>query len=149
MTQSWETRSWKDGAAAFFASPASVGTEGQARLDTPSSLYIADPGLKAASPRLNGIQPRSGLAWPPDGRLLAFAGKVKDLGEGAWLFDTTSSRLRRFTGLRLFEIAWCPDGLRIAAIESPLAAIESTTDLVVSRRIHVFDVSGLLTDTKP
>ena len=135
-------RSWKDGAVAFFASPASVGTEGQARLDAPSSLYIADPELKTASPRLNGIQPRSGLAWSPDGRWLAFAGKVKDLGEGAWLFDTTSSTLRRFSRLDVGEMAWSPDGLRIAAIEQ-------TTDLDRNRRIDLFDVSGLLADTQP
>ena len=135
-------RSWKDRAVAFFASPASVGTEGQARLDAPSSLYIADPRLKTASPRLNGIQPRSGLAWSPDGRWLAFVGKVKDLGKGAWLFDTTSSTLRRFSRLDVGEMAWSPDGLRIAAIEQ-------TTDLDRNRRIDLFDVRGVLADTQP
>ena len=98
--------------------------------------------MKTASPRFNGIQPRSGLAWSPDGRSLAFAGKVKDLGEGAWLFDTTGSTLRRFSRLDVGEMAWSPDGLRIAAIEQ-------TTDLDRNRRIDVFDVSGLLADTQP
>lgn len=136
------SRSWTDGRVAFFASPASVGVEGQGRLDAPSSLFIADPELKTASPRLSGIQIPAGLAWSPDGRWLAFSGDVTGSGRGAWLFDTTNSTLRRFTGLRVFELAWSPDGREIAAIES-------STDPNVSRRIHVFDLSGLLDDGQP
>ena len=136
------TRSWKDGRVAFLASPASVGVEGQARLDAPRNIYIADPELTTASLRFSGIQQRGGLAWSPDGRWLAFAGEVNDLGEGAWLFDTTNSTLRRFTGLDVSEIAWSPDGLRIAAIEQ-------TTDLNADRRIDVFDLTTLLADTQP
>lgn len=136
------SRSWTDGRVAFFASLASVGVEGQGRLDAPSSLFIADPELKTASPRLSGIQIPAGLAWSPDGRWLAFSGDVTGSGRGAWLFDTTNSTLRRFTGLRVFELAWSPDGREIAAIES-------STDPNVSRRIHVFDLSGLLDDGQP
>ena len=134
-------RSWTDGAVAFFASPASVGTEGQARLDAPSSLYIADPQLKTARSRLDGIQPRSGLAWSPNGRWLAFSAEVAGAGRGAWLFDTRDSTLRRFSALKVGEIAWSPDGLEIAAIEAPY--------LHVSRRIYLFDLGGLLAEARP
>ena len=134
-------RSWTDGAVAFFASPASVGTEGQARLDAPSSLYIADPQLKTARSRLDGIQPRSGLAWSPNGRWLAFSAEVAGAGRGAWLFDTRDSTLRRFSALKVDEIAWSPDGLQIAAIEA--------TDLGVSPRIYLFDLGGLLAGARP
>ena len=41
-----------DGRVAFFASPASVGREGHARLFAPSNLYIADAELKTVTDRI-------------------------------------------------------------------------------------------------
>ena len=132
--------SWTDGRVAFFASPASAGVGGQARLDARSNLYIADPELRTATLSVRSIGAQGGLGWSPDGRWLAFTGEVGDLGAGGWLFDVTSSRLMRFSSMRLDNMAWSPDGSRIAAMDAP-----GPGDL----RIHVFDVKALLASGSP
>jgi hypothetical protein len=129
-----------DGQVAFFASPAAVGVSGLSRLDSPSGIYLTGHDFMTPQLVLSDVIHPGSLMWSPDGKWLAFSGEVGDFGSGGWLFSPSSRALRRFTSAAIGELAWAPDGERIAALESPSEDAAALTD----RHVLVFDVGKAL-----
>jgi hypothetical protein len=74
------------GELAFFASPASVGVSGQARLDAPWILVSWDPDSGELTTLATDVYEPRGLTWIGDRGAVAFAGRVGS-DEGTWLLD--------------------------------------------------------------
>jgi WD40 repeat protein len=100
---------------AFFASPAAIGHDGIPRLDAPWNLYFM--GGIQQSPRqvLKSVFDPQDLKWSPDGKWLAFGGKIGGKA-GTWLYNPASHRLERVAADVMNALAWSPDGRQIAAV---------------------------------
>ena len=127
------------GQVAFFASTAAVGVSGTARLDAPWALYFVDSALSNPRIVLDGFDDARGLSWSPDGRWLAIIGTVNGAA-GAWLLDAVAGRMLRISGEPTWlELAWSPDGSRIAGLLDHTALGAARTASIV-----VLDVSGVV-----
>jgi hypothetical protein len=101
---------------AFVASPDSIGKVGQARLDAPRGIYVADVATGGARLILGGIRDPRGLAYAHDGRRLAFSGELSDGRHGTWMVDETTADVQLVTDLTFEWLSWSPDDTRIAGI---------------------------------
>jgi WD40 repeat protein len=105
-----------DGATiAFFASPASVGLEGDARVDAPWGVYVLEPGDEVATLVLDEVIDPRGPCWSPDSQLLAFTGRIAN-STSTWALDFPGSRLFRLTSSALESCEWSPDGGSLAGL---------------------------------
>jgi hypothetical protein len=105
------------GRFAFFASPASVGVDGQARADVPWNLYLMDdPTEDRYSILLEDILHARSLEWSPNGGWLAFSGEMPGEGDGVWLLHPPSRRLVRITDSVADSMSWSPDASRVAIV---------------------------------
>jgi hypothetical protein len=67
---------------AFLASPQSVSLRGRSRLMAPWNLYLVPDGQRQGEPMLGDLTNPSGLAWSPNGEMLAFSATVPLGGPG-------------------------------------------------------------------
>jgi hypothetical protein len=97
---------------AFFASPASIGVEGQARLSQPWNLYSLPRG---GAPHLvvSSITEPRGLVWTRDDRWAIFSGEVQSRGSGTWAADASTGTLIRISPQALDWLDLSPDGMRL------------------------------------
>jgi WD40 repeat protein len=120
---------------ALLASPESIGVDGQARLDVPWSIYLIDVGSLHASKVLGNLQDACDLAWSPDGRWLAFTGKVSDQ-RGIWLFSPSTTKLHLVAshGNDPRNPVWSPDSRKVVFDEtlSPSGQWPPTTRLAIA-----------------
>ena len=100
---------------ALFASPQSVGQQGDARLNAPWELYfLTVPGM---TPHLvtGDIRSPRAMSWAPDGQSLAFAADL-DGRSGLWLLRSGDNTPTLISQLRPEWLAWAPDGSRIVGV---------------------------------
>lgn len=101
---------------AFFASPQSIGVEGQARLDEPWNLYLMTPGETTVRPLLRDLKEPASPVWSPDGGSLAFTADVPGQGKGLYVLEPDSRRPRRVLNHYLGGLDWAPDGTRLVGV---------------------------------
>ena len=136
----WPAWSPDGGTIAFFASPAAMGVGNQfSRLDAPWNLYLMDPDVQLPRKVLGKVVDAYGLEWSPDGKWLAFAGKIGG-PEGAWLHALSTGRLVQISADRVFPQGWSPDGKRIVGTV-PLSEPNLGDDELV-----ILDVGALVSD---
>lgn len=135
-----DTPAWSpDNRVAFFGSTAAVGKGGQSRLDVPWALYAVDAGLATPTILLDGLDDPRGLSWSPDGRWLAMAGAVSGT-RGAWLFEVATRRLVRVSSQPTWiDLAWSPDGSRLAGVSDATQPGADRTATIV-----ILDVSAVV-----
>ncbi|HEX8099784.1 MAG TPA: hypothetical protein VF660_06240 [Actinomycetota bacterium] len=134
----WPTLSSSGRFVAFFATSApSSPDSGFNRIDWPWNLYIMDPNTQEPKKVLERVSYPGDLRWSPDGRWLAFSGKVAGR-LGAWLFSPEGQRLVLFSPVALESLDWSPDGNQIAGIPHP-----EDTDDFKRHLLDVFDVSAV------
>jgi hypothetical protein len=130
---------WQPGeqVVAFFGSPASIGVEGQARLDIPWQLYLLDSRSLRVTRVVDDIRGSClGMSWSRDGRWLAFAGTVGQT-EGIWLYSPAGKILRLVSATHPSFPDWSADGHKLVAIEQP------TLQYPTKNRLIVADVSRI------
>lgn len=110
----WPVWSPEGSLIAFFGMPPTPGRGGFSRLDQPWSLFIMDSSRREPRQVLRGIVAPNGLEWSPDGRRLAFAGKISGT-DGLWLLSLEEKRLNRLLAFQ-GAFAWSPDGGRMAIL---------------------------------
>jgi len=112
---------------AFFASTASVGLGGFARLDAPWDIYVMDAETLRPERVLTGVLYAGDLQWSPDGTRLAFIGQFDDR-PGMWLLDRKSKHLDLVVGGHPTGLAWSPDDrIILTAWESgPVRALKDS-----------------------
>jgi hypothetical protein len=94
---------------ALFASPGSIGSEGQARLDAPWSLYLIDLATLAPTAIVGGVHNARGLRWSGDGTELGFSGKIDGV-PGTWSVAASGGRPERISEIAFDWWALSPDG---------------------------------------
>lgn len=105
------------GRTAFFGSTASVGVDGQDRLDAPSRIYLITEGDEQASAASDDVYHPQSLRWSPDGQTLAFSGVIARRGAGIWILNLASGVVTPVVFGTYADVAWSPDGHRLGAIE--------------------------------
>jgi hypothetical protein len=98
---------------AFFASPASVGVAGRARLDTPSNVYVLTVATNDVRKVVAEIHDAGDLQWSPKTDEIAFSGQVGSDANATWVVDLAGSRRR--IGPVARGLAWSPDGTQLFA----------------------------------
>ena len=135
------TPSWSpDGnQIAFLASPEAIGLSGRDRLAPPWEIYVMNPDSLRVRRVTEQLAGPSRPAWSPDSRWIAFSATIK--GEpGTWLLDTSTDSLHRFTNTTAEDIAWSPEGKRVAILHDKAAPSEYPPDI----EILLYDVASLL-----
>jgi hypothetical protein len=123
---------------AFFGSPAAVGVVDQSRLDVPWTLYVVGPTLSDPTARLDGVIDPLWTGWSPNGHVLAFVGSVGGQN-GAFLMSALTGQIVRFaTAQSLLELAWSPDGTKVAGLTEAISAAGG-----VVGQIEIFDLESL------
>ncbi len=108
------------GTVAFAASTDAIGKSGQARLDAPRGIYLADPATGQSLLLASGVRDPRGLAFSHDGTRLAFAGQLGDGREGTWVLAVATRALSRAAADQFDWLAWSPDDALIAGlVEAP------------------------------
>lgn len=115
---SWPALSPDGDSVAFFASPASIGVEGQARLGKPWNLYTMTTEGRRPHKRIDDVVSPRSLTWSPDGRWLAFSGFLSRQ-EGTWLYAPVANQLVMISQEAMEWLAWSPDGGKLAAVSPP------------------------------
>jgi hypothetical protein len=114
----------------FFASPRSVGVSGTERLGEPWNLYVANADGRRPVVVVHDVAYPSSPVWSPDGRHVAFSGRLHGKA-GGWLLDVKTNEVHRFTGLDLGDLDWSPDSHQIVATFNPTSESQSTTKLLL------------------
>ncbi|MGH2554772.1 MAG: TolB family protein, partial [Actinomycetota bacterium] len=95
---------------------------GFGRLDAPWNLYLVRADESRPIPVLEGLVEPQALAWSPDGRFLAYGGKVAERGAGIWTYEVATRQFRRLADGSFIALAWSPEGSQIAAIRDLMPA---------------------------
>jgi hypothetical protein len=102
---------------AFLASPASVGVEGQERLNRSWNVYVlaadGEPHLA-----VRGVTDPRGIEWSLDDRWLIFSGTVESRGQGTWATAVDSGTTRQVTPRVFDSFDLSPDGTRLIGTDS-------------------------------
>ena len=86
------------------------------------------------------------LAWSPNGRYLAYATDVPDLGKGGvYVTDVVTGRSQQVPapGARALDFAWSPDSRRLALVVVTRSRLEHFADMIdehYDAAIDVFDI---------
>ncbi len=101
---------------AFFVTLDAIGRNGFIRSDGEYKIFFMDPIEQKPVPVADKIYHPSKLIWSPDSTWLAFVGEYgASKMHGLWLYSTNLRKVY-FIASGIFEnIAWSPDGNRIAA----------------------------------
>lgn len=101
---------------AFFVTLDAIGREGFSRSEGEYKIFFMDPVEQKPYPVVDKIYDGYKLAWSPDSKWIAFIGKRGILGNyGIWLYSIETRKIYFDVSGRFNEIAWSPDGTKIAA----------------------------------
>ena len=115
---------------AFFASPASVGVEGQERLSRPWNVYVL-PEDGAPHIVVSAVTEPRGLVWTRDDRWIIFSGKVQSRGSGTWAADASTGTLVQISPQAVDWLDLSPDGMRLIGTASSDTATEKPRSIVL------------------
>jgi WD40-like Beta Propeller Repeat len=128
---------------AFLASPDSIGRGGLARAETAWSLYLVGPDWQYPIAVRAGLVDPHGTDWSPDGRWVAYSGKVAGRGDGVWLYRVADGELVKVASGTYGGMAWSPDGSAMAVVRG----MKTTGDQLVNTEVRILDLSNVLSDT--
>lgn len=101
---------------AFFVTLDAIGREGFSRSDGEYKIFLMDPIEQKPAPATGRIYHPSALVWSPDSQWLAFIGEYSKLRtRGLWLYSINSGKKFLVASGKFRDIAWSPDGNKIAA----------------------------------
>ena len=96
------------------------GRDGWDRMDAPFALDLLDPATGTVRHLATGLQDAFRLAWSPDGETIAVITGTDQVDENVtWLISTSGGPTRRLaldSGRSINDVAWSPDGTRLAGL---------------------------------
>jgi hypothetical protein len=105
---------------AFFASTDAIGRPGLSAAYSEFKIYFMDPEEQKPRPVLDGIYHPMQLKWSPDGKWLAFIGKMGlPSKDGIWIFSPDESKTHFVAPGDYRDIVWSPDGSSLIAMLCP------------------------------
>lgn len=128
---------------AFFASTDAIERSGLARASSKFNIYFMDPEEQKPRPVLDGIYHPMQLKWSPDGKWLAFIGKMGlPSKDGIWIFSPDESKAIIVASGDYRDIVWSPGGSSLIAMLCPKKVEEDP--FCKAAEFWEFDVSTLL-----
>lgn len=128
---------------AFFASTEAIARPGIPSAYSEFKIYFMDPEDQKPTPVLDGIYHPMQLKWSPDGKWLAFIGKMGlPSKDGIWIFSPDESKIRFVASGDYRDIVWSPDGDRLIAMLCPKKIEEDP--FCKAAEFWEYDVSALL-----
>jgi hypothetical protein len=101
---------------AFFATLDAIGRSGFSRSDGEYKIFFMDPVEQKPRPVTGRIHHPSELIWSPDSNWLAFVGEYGiSRTHGLWIYSISSRKVDLVAPGEFENIAWFPDGKKIAA----------------------------------